>query len=45
MVRLLKVEGKYTILHVCDVDIVDRTPLLGIKPYVPVLIIGKLTKY
>ena len=33
MVRLVKVEGH--ILHIKDVDIVDGTPLLDIKPYVP----------
>lgn len=32
-VRLLKIEG--TTLHIQDVDIVDGTPLLDIKPYVP----------
>lgn len=33
VVRLLGVEGN--VLHVADVDIVDGTPLLDIKPYVP----------
>ncbi|HDI11005.1 MAG TPA: tRNA (N6-threonylcarbamoyladenosine(37)-N6)-methyltransferase TrmO [Candidatus Acetothermia bacterium] len=33
VVRLLGVEGN--VLRVCDVDIVDGTPLLDIKPYVP----------
>ena len=33
VVRLVKVEG--TTLHIEDVDIVDGTPLLDIKPYVP----------
>ena len=33
IVRLIGVEGK--ILHIRDVDIVDGTPLLDIKPYVP----------
>jgi len=33
VVRLTKVEGNR--LHVRDVDIVDGTPLLDIKPYVP----------
>lgn len=32
-VRLLGVEGN--MLHIQDLDIVDRTPLLDIKPYVP----------
>lgn len=32
-VRLLRVEG--TTLHVEDLDIVDGTPVLDIKPYVP----------
>jgi len=33
VVRLVKVEGD--MLHIQDVDIVDGTPLLDIKPYVP----------
>ena len=33
IVRLLKIEGH--ILSIADVDIVDGTPLLDIKPYVP----------
>ena len=33
VVRLVKIEEN--ILHVQDVDIVDGTPLLDIKPYVP----------
>jgi len=33
VLRLIKIEG--TILHVEDIDIVDGTPLLDIKPYVP----------
>jgi len=33
VVRLDKVEG--ALLHIRDVDIVDGTPLLDIKPYVP----------
>ncbi|HAM53225.1 MAG TPA: tRNA (N6-threonylcarbamoyladenosine(37)-N6)-methyltransferase TrmO [Nitrospiraceae bacterium] len=33
IVRLLRVEGN--ILHIEDVDILDGTPLLDIKPYVP----------
>jgi tRNA-Thr(GGU) m(6)t(6)A37 methyltransferase TsaA len=32
-VRLLGIEG--TTLHIADVDILDDTPLLDIKPYVP----------
>ena len=32
-VRLVKIEGR--ILHIQDIDIVDGTPLLDIKPYVP----------
>jgi tRNA-Thr(GGU) m(6)t(6)A37 methyltransferase TsaA len=32
-VRLLRIEG--STLHVADVDILDGTPLLDIKPYVP----------
>jgi tRNA-Thr(GGU) m(6)t(6)A37 methyltransferase TsaA len=33
IVRLVRVEGN--ILHIQDVDIVDGTPVLDIKPYVP----------
>jgi len=33
VVRLLKIEGR--ILHIQDIDIVDGTPLLDIKPYIP----------
>jgi len=33
VVRLIKIEG--LTLHIQDVDIVDGTPLLDIKPYVP----------
>ena len=33
VVHLLKIEGR--ILHIQDIDIVDGTPLLDIKPYVP----------
>jgi tRNA-Thr(GGU) m(6)t(6)A37 methyltransferase TsaA len=33
VVRLERVEGR--VLHVLDVDILDGTPLLDIKPYVP----------
>jgi len=33
IVRLMKIEDN--ILHIQDVDIVDGTPLLDIKPYVP----------
>jgi tRNA-Thr(GGU) m(6)t(6)A37 methyltransferase TsaA len=33
VVRLVKIERN--VLHVQNVDIVDRTPLLDIKPYVP----------
>ena len=33
IVRLVSVEG--CILHIEDVDIIDGTPLLDIKPYVP----------
>ena len=48
IVRLLKVKGRK--LHIANVDIVDGTPLLDIKPYVPafdvrkVIRIGWLTK-
>jgi tRNA (adenine37-N6)-methyltransferase len=33
VVRLIRIEG--AILYVQDIDIIDRTPLLDIKPYVP----------
>ncbi|MDO9558763.1 MAG: tRNA (N6-threonylcarbamoyladenosine(37)-N6)-methyltransferase TrmO [Syntrophales bacterium] len=33
VVRLVRVEG--SVLHIEDVDIVDGTPLLDVKPYVP----------
>jgi tRNA-Thr(GGU) m(6)t(6)A37 methyltransferase TsaA len=33
VVRLVRVEG--SVLHIEDVDIVDGTPLLDLKPYVP----------
>lgn len=33
IVKLLRVEGN--VLHIADVDILDGTPLLDIKPYVP----------
>jgi tRNA-Thr(GGU) m(6)t(6)A37 methyltransferase TsaA len=33
VVRLRKVEGR--VLHIEDVDMVDGTPLLDIKPYIP----------
>ena len=33
VVRLNRIDGH--ILHVLDVDVVDKTPLLDIKPYVP----------
>ncbi len=42
IVRLTKVEGN--ILRVRDVDIVDGTPLLDIKPYVPEFDLRKVEK-
>ena len=33
IVKLLRVKGN--VLHIADVDILDGTPLLDIKPYVP----------
>ncbi len=42
VVRLLRVEGN--ILHIRDVDIVDGTPLLDIKPYVPEFDIQEVEK-
>ncbi len=41
VVRLKKVEGK--ILYIEDVDIVDGTPLLDIKPYIPAVDVFKAT--
>lgn len=42
IVRLIKVEEN--ILHIKDVDIVDGTPLLDIKPYVPEFDIREVEK-
>jgi len=42
VVHLLKVEGN--ILHIQDLDIVDGTPLLDIKPYVPEFDIREVEK-
>ena len=42
IVRLLRV--KENVLHVQDIDIVDGTPLLDIKPYVPEFDRKKVTK-
>ncbi|MBA7689458.1 tRNA (adenine(37)-N6)-methyltransferase [subsurface metagenome] len=42
VVRLLKVEGN--MLHIQDLDIVDGTPLLDIKPYVPEFDIREVEK-
>jgi len=42
IVRLVRIEGN--ILHIRDVDIVDGTPLLDIKPYVPEFDIRKVDK-
>lgn len=42
VVRLESVEGN--ILHVQDLDILDGTPLLDIKPYVPEIDIRETTK-
>ena len=33
VVRLVQIKG--ATLTICDIDIIDRTPLLDIKPYVP----------
>ncbi len=33
LVRLIRIEG--TVLHIEEVDLLDGTPLLDIKPYVP----------
>lgn len=42
-VRLLKVEGN--ILEVEDVDMLDGTPILDIKPYVPRFDVYECTRY
>jgi len=42
IVRLTEVEGNT--LHIQDVDIVDETPLLDIKPYVPKFDVRKVKK-
>jgi tRNA-Thr(GGU) m(6)t(6)A37 methyltransferase TsaA len=42
IVRLVRVEGKK--LYIRDVDIVDGTPLLDIKPYVPEFDMQKAVK-
>jgi len=42
VVRLVKIEEN--ILHIQDVDIVDGTPLLDIKPYVPEFDIREVEK-
>jgi tRNA-Thr(GGU) m(6)t(6)A37 methyltransferase TsaA len=42
VVRLVKIEEN--ILHIQDVDVVDGTPLLDIKPYVPEFDIRKVEK-
>lgn len=42
VVKLVRVEG--STLHIEDVDIVDRTPLLDIKPYVPEFDIRKVER-
>jgi len=42
VVRLVKIEER--ILHIQDVDIVDGTPLLDIKPYVPEFDIREVEK-
>ena len=42
VVRLVRIEGR--ILHIQDVDIVDGTPLLDIKPYVPEFDIREVEK-
>ena len=43
VVRLLKINNN--ILHVQDLDIVDGTPLLDIKPFVPEFDIRKTCRY
>ncbi len=42
VVRLVKIEE--TLLQIQDVDIVDGTPLLDIKPYVPAFDVREIVK-
>lgn len=42
VVRLVRLEGR--VIHVADVDIVDGTPLLDLKPYVPEFDTRKTTR-
>ena len=42
VVRLVRIEEN--ILHIKDLDIIDGTPLLDIKPYVPAFDIHEVTK-
>ena len=42
VVKLLRVEGR--LLHIENVDILDGTPLLDIKPYVPEFDIPEVTR-
>lgn len=42
VVRLVRIEEN--ILHIQDVDIVDRTPVLDIKPYIPEFDIREVEK-
>ena len=42
VVRLVRIEGRT--LHIQDIDIVDGTPLLDIKPYVPEFDIREVEK-
>jgi tRNA-Thr(GGU) m(6)t(6)A37 methyltransferase TsaA len=41
VVRLIRVEGPH--VHIADVDVVDGTPLLDIKPYVPTFDVREAT--
>ena len=43
VVRLVRVEG--TQVHIEDVDVVDGTPLLDIKPYVPAFDVRAATRH
>jgi tRNA-Thr(GGU) m(6)t(6)A37 methyltransferase TsaA len=42
VVRLVRLEGR--VIHITDVDIVDGTPLLDLKPYVPEFDTRKTTR-
>ena len=40
VVRLVRIDGE--VLHIKEIDVVDKTPLLDIKPYIPEFDIRKV---